>query len=122
MILPVFDDTAMIPISLEEVEGISDDGSFTTSWLYYLMDFVPELGESPTITDALERAVSRNPDRWGYYMPYYLALLLLNDPGVRQEGLDWLEKHKEEYEHGNGGGNATPVYHAEDNGNEFKLH
>ena len=119
MVLPVFDDTALIPVSLEPVEGsaLSD-----LSWMYYLMDFVPKLEGSPTINDAMGRAVEEHRDRWDDYMPYYLALLLLSNPDFRQEGLDWLDKHKEEYEPGNGGGHATPVYHADDSGNEFKLH
>ena len=119
MVLPVFEQTALIPVSLEPVEGsaLSD-----LSWMYYLMDFVPELEGSPTINDAMGRAIEEHRDRWDDYMPYYLALLMLNDPGFRQEGLDWLDKHKEAYEPGNGGGHPTPVYHADDSGNEFKLH
>ena len=119
MVLPVFDDTALIPVSLEPVEG---SALSNLSWMYYLMDFVPELSGSPTINDAMGRAVEEHHDRWGDYMPYYLALLMLSDPGFRQEGLDWLDKHKEAYEPGNGNGHATPVYHADDSGNEFKLH
>ena len=131
MILPVFDDTAMIPVSLEEVEGISDEGAFNSSWLYYMLDFVPELGDSPTIPDALDRAVEKHPDRWGYYMPYFLALLILNDPDFRQEGLDWLEKWRETHKndedntvhHGGGGGSGGGSSRVEeDSGNEFKLH
>ena len=120
MVLPVFDDTAMIPVSLEPVDGISDQGSFDSAWMYYLLDFVPELSDSPTISDALDRAIEKHPDRWGYYAPYYFALLILNDPNFRQEGLDWLEKHKDD---GNGPGHGGGTsYTVDDDGNEFKLH
>ena len=151
MILPVFDDTAMIPVSLEEVESMSDDGSFNSSWLYYLLDFVPELSGSPTIPDAMERAVEKHPDRWGHYMPYYLALLILNDPGFREEGKEWLEEWREKHKdddnnsnnnnhnnshHGGGGGGSggggggggssgsgsSPGVTEDDDWNEFKLH
>ena len=119
MVLPVFDNTALIPVSLEPVEGSSLSN---LSWMYYLMDFVPELSGSLTLEDALGRAVEEHRDRLRDYYPYYLALRLLGDPAFRQEGLDWLDRHKEAYEPGNGGGNATPTYHADDRGNEFKLH
>lgn len=125
MVLPVFDDTALVPVSFDPDDSagsLSGGGSMSSAWLYYLLDFVPELGDSPTITEAMERAVEKNPERWGYYAPYYFALLMLNNPEFRQEGLDWLDKHKEEYGPGNGGGHATPIYHGDDSGNEFKLH
>ena len=86
------------------------------------MDFVPELNGSLTLEDALGRAVQEHPDRLFDYWRYYRALSMLGDPEFRQEGLDWLEKHKEAYEPGNGNGHPTPVYHADDSGNEFKLH
>ena len=119
MVLPVFDQTALIPVSLEPVEGTALSN---LSWMYYLMDFVPELNGSLTLEDALGRAVQEHPDRLFDYWRYYRALSMLGDPEFRQEGLDWLEKHKEAYEPGSGNGHATPVYHADDSGNEFKLH
>ena len=118
MVLPVFDDTALIPVSLEPVYGFSLS---QLRWFHSQMDFLPELYDSPTLEDALDRAIEKHPDRRFDYFPYYLALRDLNNPQFRQEGLDWLEKHKEEYGPGSGG-NATPIYHGDDSGNEFKLH
>lgn len=107
MVLPVFDDTALIPRSLEPVYGVSLSEK---GWLYSQIDFLPELYDSPTLEEAFDRAREKHPERWLDYMPYYLALRMLNDPNFRKEGLDWLDKHKDD------------TYEPADNGNEFKLH
>ena len=107
MVLPVFEDTALIPISLEPVYGFSLS---ELKWLHAQLDFLPELYDSPTLEEALNRAIDKHPERRLDYIPYYLALRELNNPKFRQEGLDWLDKHKND------------TYEPVDNGNEFKLH
>jgi len=91
MVLPVFDDTALIPVSLEPVYGLSLSEK---GWLYSQVGFLPELYDSPTLEEAFGRALEKHPERRMDYFPYYLALRLLNDPNFRKEGLDWLANHK----------------------------
>lgn len=122
LILPVFEDTALIPISLEPVEGMSSEGqsSYDLAWLYYMYDFVPELGESSTLPEAFARAASKHPERLGDYFPFFQALRLLDDPNFRQQGLDWLADHPEPPKPGNGWGGQH-----EETGNQYsglKLH
>ena len=90
MILPVFTDTALIPIALEPVEGVSS--SLDIAWIYYLTEFVPLLSGSPSIEDSWERAMSMYPNHLHYFWYYVQALHMINDPAYRQEGLDWLDK------------------------------
>lgn len=88
LILPVFTKTALIPIALEQVRGISMGD---IDWFYYLTEFVPLLSESPTLDDAWERASNTEGYHSGRYMSYYQALKLLDDPAFRKRGLDWLD-------------------------------
>ena len=90
MILPVFTDTALIPIALEPVEGMSS--TLDIAWIYYLTEFVPLLSGSPSIEESWERAVSMYPHHLHYFWYYVQALHMINDPAYRQEGLDWLDK------------------------------
>ena len=89
MILPVFTDTALIPIALEPVEGFSS--AIDVAWLYYLTEFVPLLSGSPSIQDSWERAEELYPAHLKYYGYFVQALHMINDPNYRLEGLRWLE-------------------------------
>ena len=89
MILPVFTETALIPIALEPVEGFSS--AIDIAWLYYLTEFVPLLSGSPSIQDSWERAEELYPMHLKYYVYYVQALHMINNPAYRQQGLNWLE-------------------------------
>ena len=88
MVLPVFTETALIPIAMEPVEGFS---MLDIAWMYYLTEFVPLLAGSPSIQDAWENAMSLYPNHIGYFSYYVAALALLDNPEFRQAGLDWLD-------------------------------
>lgn len=93
MILPVFTDTALIPIELESVDGfwLGPGSKRDTAWIYYLTEFVPLLSGSPSIEDAMQEAMDLYPNHVHYYGKYVGALHMLNDPEFRQQGIDWLE-------------------------------
>ena len=105
MVLPVFTDTALMPIALEPVEGFSMGD---IDWLFFLTEFIPILAESPSLEDAWHEAASRYPNHLGYYSYYYYALLLLNNPNFRQAGINWLD--------------ATAVWGRDENGNRYPLY
>lgn len=105
MVLPVFTETALVPIALEPVEGMS---MADIDWLYYLTEFVPLLSGSPSIEDAWERARQQYPGHLGYYAYYVSALATLSNPDFRQAGLDWLD--------------ATAVWARDENGNNYPLY
>lgn len=105
MVLPVFTETALIPIALEPVDGIS---MLDIDWLYYLTEFVPLLSGSSSIEDAWERARQQYPNHLGYFSYYVSALTILSNPDFRQAGLDWLD--------------ATAVWTKDENGNRYPLY
>ena len=105
MVLPVFTETALIPIALEPVDGMS---MLDIGWMYYLTEFVPLLSGSPSLQDAWQRAMERYPNHLGYFSYYVSALAVLNDPEFRQAGLDWLD--------------ATAVWAKDENGNRYPLY
>jgi hypothetical protein len=87
MVLPVFTETALIPIALEPVEGFS---MLDLGWLYYLAEFVPLLSESSSLEDAWMRAAEQYPSHLHYFSDYYRALVMIGDPAFRQQGINWL--------------------------------
>ena len=105
MVLPVFTETALIPIAMEPVEGMSMSD---IDWLYYLTEFVPLLSGSPSLQDAWQRAMELYPTHLGYFSKYVSALALLSDPNFRRAGLDWLD--------------ATAVWTKDENGNRHPLY
>jgi len=88
MVLPVFTETALIPIALEPVDGFS---MLDVGWLYYLTEFVPLLAGSSSIQDAWEQAAQRYPKHLRYFSYYVAALAMLDNPAFRQAGLNWLD-------------------------------
>lgn len=88
MILPVFTETALIPIAMEPVEGFS---MLDIEWLYFLTEFIPLLSGSPSLMDSWMRAAELYPNHLRYFQRYFYALVLLGDPGFRQTGIDWLD-------------------------------
>ena len=105
MVLPVFTETALIPIALEPVDGMS---MLDIGWLYYLTEFVPLLSGSPSLQDAWQRAMILYPSHLGYFSYYVSALAILSDPEFRRTGLDWLD--------------ATAVWAKDENGNRYPLY
>ncbi|MBP5586089.1 MAG: Tad domain-containing protein [Lentisphaeria bacterium] len=105
MVLPVFTETALIPIALEPVDGMSMSD---IDWLYYLTEFVPLLSGSPSLQDAWQRASELYPTHLGYFSKYVSALAVLSDPEFRRAGLDWLD--------------ATAVWAKDENGNRYPLY
>ncbi len=105
MILPVFTETALIPIALEQVDGMSMSD---IGWLYYLTEFVPLLSGSPSLEDAWTRAMQLYPEHAGYFSYYVSALAVLSDPEFRRAGLDWLD--------------ATAVWTKDENGDRRPLY
>ena len=105
MILPVFTETALIPISLEPVEGFS---MLDIGWLYYLTEFIPILSGSSSIQEAWEEAVKLYPKHRRYYAYYVAALYMLDNPAYRQAGLDWL--------------NSPAVWDKDENGQRYVLY
>ena len=114
MILPVFTETALIPIAMEPVEGISmlKGGRWQAKkdmgWLYYLTEFIPILSGSSSIQDAWEQASQLYPNHLGDFAYYVAALNLLDTPEFRQAGLDWLD--------------APAVWTKDENGNRVPLY
>ena len=104
MILPVFTETALIPIALEPVDGFS---MLDLDWLYYLTEFVPLLSGSPSLEDAWIRAMELYPNHLGHFAYYASALALLNDPEFRRAGIEWLD--------------ATATWGVDERGNRYPL-
>lgn len=112
MVLPVFTHAALIPISLEPVYGIS---TLDVGWYYFLTEFVPILGHSASLQAAWSEASGRYPDHANYFSYYYNALLMLDDPEYRNQGIEWLndpapgggrnKDHCDDW--GSGGGDGT---------------
>ena len=88
MVLPVFTETALIPIAMEPVDGFS---MLDIGWLYYLTEFVPLLSGSPSLQDAWEHARELYPHHLGYFSYYVAALAMLDNPEFRRAGLNWLD-------------------------------
>ena len=105
MVLPVFTETALIPIAMEPVDGFS---MLDIDWLYYLTEFVPLLSGSPSIQDAWVHAMELYPDHLGYFSKYVSALAILGNPEFRQAGLDWLD--------------ATAVWTKDEHGNRIPMY
>ena len=87
MVLPVFTETALIPIALEQVDGYS---MLDVGWIYYLTEFIPLLASSSSIQDAWEQAAKLYPRHLHHYAYYVAALAMLDNPAYRQAGLNWL--------------------------------
>ncbi len=91
LILPVFTDTALIPVSLEPVYGYRQ---IDREWLIFVTKYLPLLGETSSLDDMegkirdLEREEQKS--YWSSCVKYHEALLKFNNPDWRQMGIDWL--------------------------------
>jgi len=88
MVLPVFRETALMPIALEPVDGFSMGD---IDWFYYLTEFIPILAGSSSPEEAWRLASQHYPNHLRHYAYYYAALLMLGNPNFRQAGISWLD-------------------------------
>lgn len=85
MLLPVFEKTALIPVSLEPVYGMS---SVDYDWYLFISKFLPALGESNSIDEAAGKLDARTRSRTAWYAQ---MLKKLDNPEWRQKGIQWLK-------------------------------
>ncbi len=113
LVLPVFTEVALIPVSLEPVYGLNQ---MDRDWIIFLTKYLPLLGNSNSL-DTMERKI-RDKERedsqkygkpqnyWSSCSKYHHALEKFNDPEWRQKGIDWLN---------------TPVSYDKENGQPTKY-
>ncbi|MBQ7401305.1 MAG: Tad domain-containing protein [Lentisphaeria bacterium] len=89
LVLPVFTDVALIPISLEPVSGFEQNDK---GWIVFLTKYVPLLGASDSLDEAWEKMIKEHPDEAHYCTRYQNALKKISDPNWREAGKNWLEK------------------------------
>lgn len=87
LVLPVFHEVALIPIALEDAPGFS---TLDLDWYYFLLEYVPLLGESSSLDEAWEKASERFPHHLGYFSYYHNALKMIDNEDFRQQGINWL--------------------------------
>lgn len=88
LILPVFTEIALLPVSLEPRDGISQ---LDLGWIYFLTEYIPLLSKNKTLEDQWSAVSAQYPQHAARYFSYYhRALLKLRDPDWHQQGLDWL--------------------------------
>ncbi len=88
LVLPVFTEVALIPISLEPVSGFKQNDK---GWIIFLTKYVPLLGESSSIEEAWGKMMRENPGEAHYCVRYQNALKKLSNPNWRESGRKWLE-------------------------------
>ncbi len=87
MILPVFDKATIIPLSMGDPGGLDP---FDYQWYAFVTEYLPALGTVTQISD-MGPGVVPNSDHWSWFVNRHNALLKLDDPRWRQQGLDWLD-------------------------------
>ena len=110
MVMPVFTETALIPITLEPPGGMS---MLDIDWYYYLTEFVPILANSDSLDDAWVEAGRNYPHHMGYFSRYVNALRLIGNSDFRQMGINWLRSPIQWEKDANG--NRYPVRFNRDN-------
>ena len=90
MILPCFERAALIPVSLEDPGGFDP---FDYKWYAFLTEYLPTLGTTDSLNNMPGLMSASYSDHWnsGWFAYYHAALLKLNDPEWRQQGIAWLE-------------------------------
>ena len=84
VILPVFDKTTLVPVSLECPDGMP---MYDYAWVVYVTKFLPAVGQSNTIDGA---AAYMTGAEWAMVQKYVDCWRILENPAFRQQGLDWL--------------------------------
>ena len=107
MVLPVFPQTALIPVALERSYGTAMDDR---AWILYLTEFLPALGMSDTLEDA-QRYMKPEHYQTVKDAGYIDLIRKLADPAWRAEGIRWLNSEATGYdkydEYGNFIGHVT---------------
>ena len=107
MVLPVFTQTALIPVALERSYGTAMDDR---AWILYLTEFLPALGMSDTLEDA-QRYMKPEHYQTVKEAGYIDLIRKLADPAWRAEGIRWLNSEATGYdkydEYGNFIGHVT---------------
>ena len=87
MILPVFEKTALIPVSLESPDGLLMEDR---AWIIYLTKFLPALG---TVNSLDEVKNVMKPEHYNIVdRAGYIGLIRkLQDPEWRRAGREWLD-------------------------------
>ena len=86
IVLPVFTDVALIPVSLEDPGGLDP---FNVDFYRWVTEGLPILGTHNDLGGA--QAELQAHSHWSSFSSYFAAIERLNDPNWRQTGLDWLE-------------------------------
>lgn len=87
MVLPVFSKSTLIPVALEDPAGFDP---FDYKWYAFVTEYLPTLGTVNAIAD-MGPDVVPDPSHWPWFITYHNALLKLDNPDWRQQGIDWLE-------------------------------
>lgn len=99
LVLPVFDDVTLVPVSLECPAGLP---MHDYAWVLYVTKYLPALGQSGGIEEALGKLPANEA---ALVNPYVDALRLLDSPQFREQGRTWLDTeatgHNEYDEYGN---------------------
>ena len=82
MVLPVFSETALIPVALEN-PGMNPLADY--NWYLYLLNYMPELGKANSL-DAIPHDLQRQ------FSNFHSLLKKVDNPSWRQFGIDWLER------------------------------
>lgn len=89
LVLPVFSETALLPVALEPPEGF---GQLDRSWFLFLTEYIPLLGASSSLDEQWGKVLQQYPrDAWRFFS-YHTALKKLSDPEWHRRGLEWLNK------------------------------
>lgn len=82
MVLPVFSETALIPVALEN-PGMNPLANY--NWYLYLLNYMPELGKANSLDQIPQ-------DLQSQFRTYHNLLKKADNPSWRQFGIDWLER------------------------------
>ena len=91
MVLPVFSETALIPVALEN-PGMNALANY--NWYLYLLNYMPALGSVNSLDDIPQ-------DLQRQFSNYHSLLKKVDNPSWRQFGIDWLERPLSYDEYGN---------------------
>ncbi len=86
-ILPCFERSVLIPVSLEPESGVDP---FDYKWYAFLTEYLPALGTCNSL-DEMGPEKLPDPSKWSWFIYYHNALKKLDDPAWRQQGIDWLD-------------------------------
>lgn len=87
MTLPVFDKASLIPVAMGDPGGLDP---FDYRWYAFLTEYLPALGTVNDIS-SMSADILPDPSHWSWFTSYHNALVKLNDPEWRQQGIDWLD-------------------------------